>query len=328
MNREYNIDSLRVVGILMVIILHSFAIYIVANYDYYNVDLKVSTSIAVFTRVAVPLFVMVSGRYMMSCLSSISLKEFYQKRAKRILYPLLFWSLVYSVYKLVFVAGSTLESNIMDFVMGVPYVHLWFLYMIFGLYLVTPILYKIKEKLSPKGYVIFSIVSLLIAPVFEMTAKVQILQLFTYIGYFTMGDILKDFVVTNRVKNFSFLGYLIAMLTAVGFTVYFIDQRNDIAFNFSASTMYTTTVATICLYMFFNGLTGKESVLSKLSIYTMGVYCIHHLILDLLVNYSGESITGIMVLDASYYAVATCGISFVVIYYLGKVKKIGKWVGF
>jgi len=327
MSRELNIDLLRVVATMMVIILHSFAIYIVTNYDYYNYDLMLSTSIAVFTRVAVPLFVMVSGRYLIDCLSKMSIKEFYFKRAKRIMYPLLFWSIVYSIYKILFVEGTTLQSNITDFIMGVPYIHLWFLYMILGLYLITPILYGLKKRLSPKSYILFSIVSLLVAPIFELTVNIQFFQFFTYLGFFTMGDILKDYVVERRTRLLSLLGYFFCMFIAVGFTVYFLSLKSDTAFNFSGSTMYTTTIGTICLYVFFNGLVSKESVLSKISMYSMGIYCIHHLILDLLANYTDETITGIMVIDAGFYAIATFVMSFALIHYFSKAKYVAKWIG-
>lgn len=327
MKREMNIDSLRVIAIIMVVILHSFAIFIIANFDKFNFDLKLSTSIAVFTRVAVPLFVMVSGRYLMDCLSKISIKDFYVKRANRVLYPLLFWSVIYSGYKMFFVEGSTVSSVVVDFFVGTPYIHLWFLYMIFGLYLVTPLLYKIKNKLSTKGYVLFSVVSLLIAPVFEMNMKIQILQLFTYIGYFTMGDILKDFVVGSKGKIISLLGYFASMFVAVGLTVYFIDLKNDVAFMFSSGTVYTTMIGAISLYVFFNGLDNKESKLSKVSKYTMGIYCIHYIILEFLSRSTNEVLTGIMVLDASLYAIITFLISWVIIYYLSKVEFSHKWLG-
>ncbi len=59
----------------------------------------------------------------------------------------------------------------------------------------------------------------------------------------------------------------------------------------------------------------------------MGIYCIHHLILDLLANYTDETITGIMVIDAGFYAIATFVMSFALIHYFSKAKYVAKWIG-
>ena len=85
---------------------------------------------------AVPMFVLLSG-YCLST-SRCGISEFYRKRYRRICFPLLFWSAFYLFFRFF----STSESGKLDFISellhGTPYYHLWFMYMLLGLYAIAP----------------------------------------------------------------------------------------------------------------------------------------------------------------------------------------------
>ncbi len=332
-SREKNIESLRVVAAMMVVSLHSLASFIIkyipgwgaSNHEWHT-ELYTALSLGVFARVAVPIFVMISGKYLMDKGLQISAKEFYRTKLKRIAYPLVFWGILHSIYNIIYVQSTTMKSATIDFFKGTPYIHLWYLYMILGLYLIIPILWKVKGKLSPKAYKIFSVVFILIAPVFEFTMQIQVFQLFTYIGYFTMGDILKDYIVSDKKNKLYLGGYLASILLAIGATLYMFSMKITQAFVFSSGTIYTTTIATICLFIFFNGLKNKETILNKISKYTLGIYCIHHVILDVIVGYTGNTITGIMIVDASIYAVVTFALSLMITMMLNRVRFMKKFI--
>ena len=93
----------------------------------------------VIGRWAVPVFVMVSGALLLGERKSFTPKEFYVRRAGRILVPLIFWTIVYLIFRRLrsHTGGTALLT---DTIKGVPYGHLWFLYMLMGLYAVTPLL--------------------------------------------------------------------------------------------------------------------------------------------------------------------------------------------
>ena len=91
------------------------------------------------TRPAVPLFVMLSGYLLFA--KDYPLGDFLRRRFSRVLIPAFFWMLVFSVYN--YFANGYPRNAIELFrslVSGPVYFHLWFIYMIIGLYLVYPIL--------------------------------------------------------------------------------------------------------------------------------------------------------------------------------------------
>jgi len=84
MPRDTRIDFLRVILIAMVIGIHTFC---VMDYTGRPTSRAVSLSLNTIIHCAVPMFVMISGM-MFANREIISVKEFYLKRALRILIPL------------------------------------------------------------------------------------------------------------------------------------------------------------------------------------------------------------------------------------------------
>lgn len=95
-------------------------------------------------RSCVPLFVLASS-YLLFPLKYSS-GEFFRRRAGRIIIPFILWSLVYA-----FTAGEPV-SNLKGLLLNFNYAagHLWFVYMLVGLYLVMPLLSPWAEKVSKR----------------------------------------------------------------------------------------------------------------------------------------------------------------------------------
>jgi surface polysaccharide O-acyltransferase-like enzyme len=107
-------------------------------------------SIEAACRWAVPLFVMLSGALLLDPQRRESPTEFYRKRFWRIGIPLVFWSLF---YLLPGIAADGLSSSKLAEVgtklaHGRPAYHMYFLFIIAGLYLLTPYLRIVVHELS------------------------------------------------------------------------------------------------------------------------------------------------------------------------------------
>lgn len=326
MEKEHNIESGRVTGAIIVILLHSFAYFIITAIPKGDTATALRAMLpAVFTRVIVPVFVLISGKFNITNCEKLGTKQFFKKGLPRIVYPLLFWAVVYSIYKYKFIYtsvyfseypdGVTFNHLISDFLRGVPYIHLWFLFMLLGVYLITPLLVLVKSKLSKNQYIGFSIFFILIAPFFESVVKVHFFQLATYIGLFTMGDILKDFKFNKARKPL--LVYLGIMLLAAILTAVVDDNYK---WYFSYGTIYTTTIGALGLFLFFNSSENRKTKYSGLAKYTLGIYCAHHLVLDLVTYYSRGSITGILELDVLFYAAFSFIVSLFISVVLNKTR--------
>ena len=98
----------------------------------------------VFPRACVALFIFTSA-YLQFPLH-YSTGEFFSKRLLRILPPFLFWSVVYAL-----VWGQPVQ-NFKDLLLNFNYAagHLWFVYMLIGLYLIMPLLSPWAEKVGKR----------------------------------------------------------------------------------------------------------------------------------------------------------------------------------
>ena len=136
MKRDYRIDLLRVLSILAVLGIHCFGGKgHAANY------------INGFCRFSVPVFVMLSAICCAPKLSaSVPLKSFYKPRFARVGIPLLAFSLLYMAENVF--AGSTVAGVVKSFILGKPSYHLWFGFMIIGVYVFIPFLVQLEQQIN------------------------------------------------------------------------------------------------------------------------------------------------------------------------------------
>ena len=106
-----------------------------------------------FFRWSMPLFVMISGVLLFDSTNNEPITLFYKKRASRILVPLIFWTVFYLLFtyfgRLVAHGEKTSLRTLFGSVLyGIPYYHLWYLYMIIGFYFFAPYFLKIIRQSS------------------------------------------------------------------------------------------------------------------------------------------------------------------------------------
>jgi surface polysaccharide O-acyltransferase-like enzyme len=151
-------------------------------------------------RPCVPLFVMASGFLLLSPEKTDEpLSLFFKKRLSRIALPFIFWGITYFAWRfLVNDEAFAYGSIIQGFNTG-PYYHFWFLYMLLGLYMITPIFRVLVAHSQRK------ILKYFLAIWFLGTAVIPLLNLQTsfsldsnlfvfvgWIGYFLLGAFLKS----------------------------------------------------------------------------------------------------------------------------------------
>ncbi len=150
--REIWIDWLRVIACFLVMMTHS-------NEPFYlggegsliltKADALWVAVLNVLPRASVALFVVASS-YLQFPLH-YSAGEFFRRRAVRILIPFFIWTVVYA-----FVWGEPVQ-NFKDLLLNFNYAagHLWFVYMLIGLYLIMPILSPWAEKVGKKELLVY-----------------------------------------------------------------------------------------------------------------------------------------------------------------------------
>ena len=197
-NLAIPVDLIRTFAIVLVIVLHASTetVTVFNQMSPEGVTLWWTTNIYdSLARPAVPLFIMLSGMLLLQPAKlNESLGVFFKKRLNRIALPFVFWGIAYFAWR-AFVNGETLTTNsIVQGVLTGPYNHFWFLYLIVGLYLLTPVLRVLVAYIKRRTF------SFLMILWFVGTAIVPLLGLFSdyslnanvfiitgWLGYFLLG---------------------------------------------------------------------------------------------------------------------------------------------
>lgn len=284
MNREKNMDFLKVIACIFVVTLHVTAFYLMNSIESGGFNLFSSTIISVFTRVSVPIFVMISGRYLIK--NYTTKKDFYVKRLPRALVPLIFWNIIYTLFRFIIDPNLNLQSLLKDILMGGASIHLWYLYLLVLLYILTPFIVDIKNSLSKKSFRNLSILILFIGFLCELIRmatgflNIPLYYPVEFLGYFLMGFILKDYKVKASYKFLSL--FILLCLFGASLSIYLLSIRSNFALYFHTSLNPPVLFATLSLYIFFNNIQIKKSKFSELSKYTFGIYGVHILILSII----------------------------------------------
>lgn len=132
-------DRLRNLATLLVIVIHVSGSVAQGNTQYDTFFWWSGNFWDSLGRPSVPLFVMLSGFLLLG--KDYELGDFLRRRFSRVVVPALFWMLIYSYYNFR-AKGSpaTIGEAVRGIVERPVHYHLWFIYLIIGLYMIYPIL--------------------------------------------------------------------------------------------------------------------------------------------------------------------------------------------
>lgn len=223
--RIASIDILKAATIVAVILIHTTS----ASYSFLAPQqLNYFLTLDNFLRFSVPLFVALSG-YLLAAKylnQKLALKEFFLKRALRLLPSYLIWTAIIYIFLHYFTKEPQQQFSIFQIIfLGRADYHLYFVPMLFQLYLLFPLILYLyqKHKLVTllTSLVLQSAVFLFSLAVQDQIIKVnflwgdqqQYLLCLTWIFYFTLGIFLFDFKSRSRLKT------IFLVLTGLGLAV-------------------------------------------------------------------------------------------------------------
>lgn len=273
MMRNYNIDLIKSIGIVMVIVVHASASAFTLGPTWNAANFYDSIS-----RICVPLFFMCSGALLIG--KDEDIISFYKKRALRIIPAIIAWSIIYMV-----LGGKqiTLQS-IISIAYGPTEVHLWFIYAMFGLCLLTPFISKVLVNCSNKELCVLYFIwfiSSSASPMLASLYNVNIISnyhLYTfsgYIGFMMLGHTLMT-VKANRTL-------MLALFMSSSVAVYYFTDKLSTAAGYPVMLNYEylspfVIIASASMFILINNISniscGKSTIkyLSKIS---LGIYCSH-----------------------------------------------------
>lgn len=155
--RYYSLDIARILSALAVVMIHCSGVLLL------NDDTPSFLTGNIFyglSRFAVPVFIMISGALLLDETKPFESKRFVQKNIGSLALVTLLWACIYA---LVYVVAKPLilkkpfsVTNLMNAVAD-GHFHMWYLYMMIGIYLLVPLL-RLVVKTENRSYIVWFIV--------------------------------------------------------------------------------------------------------------------------------------------------------------------------
>lgn len=282
--REPIYDVIRVISCLCIIAIHcTDALIEEKTYDYVWYIGNIIQSIV---RIALPMFVLLSGALILNSKKEEPLGKFYLKRLLKVGLPLYIYSLIYLfVFKYNYSLDIFIPINFLKAIKEITaenvFFHLWFAYMILGIYLCAPFLKKMCQGLNDKEcknliiliFAISIIKSLL--PTFKINIGISYIPFMSWTLIFLLGYLVTREAITKHYKLIYILG-IISWIVAV------IIPRTNIQINNLYDFSIMMFFEIMALYIFFvrnKDKICKSPVINKvmefLSKYTWEIFLMH-----------------------------------------------------
>jgi surface polysaccharide O-acyltransferase-like enzyme len=206
---------------VLVILLHAAIepVQVIDEMSSANVTLWWTVNVySAIARPAVPLFVMLTGALLLQP-SKVTepIGQFFRKRMKRIALPFIFWGIVYFIWRFYVNQEVVSYEQIVTGILSGPYNHFWFLYMLIGLYLVTPILRIVithSEWITIRYFFFIWLLGTAITPLITLSGSFRLhdsVFIFTgWIGYFFFG------AYVQKIRLHSWILYITLFFGIIG----------------------------------------------------------------------------------------------------------------
>lgn len=289
--RTVYIELLRIISAFLVIVNH------VDNPMIFYTDISISwyASIILFfiSKVAVPIFLMISGCLLLEKRDSI---EKYFSRILKFVAVMVLFSTVYYVY--FFFDKEMSLAHYIKFFFGSATISYWYLFLYFGILIMLPILQKIAQSLSKQEMQLFLIVSIVIGgsiPILSIFTEIQIENellevLFSpYLGMLLMGYYLEKYVSLTKKHLWLATGlFVICIFLQVILTRYLYSIDESAYMRLDIRTSLFVSISAICFYIIikyiFSSIKIPQTV-EKILIYggslTFGIYLLGDLSLNI-----------------------------------------------
>ncbi len=341
--RLVHYDLVRIIAMFAVIVVHTSGTLYRATAPVSSFNWQVSNIYSTSGKFSICIFMMVSGMLFLNPKKNITIKDLYRKNILRIASGFIFWSVAYALFGLWVksmmngFSYSYMHGFFIDFVTG--NYHMWFCYMIIGIYMIVPFLRLISgDENLMKYFLILSILFVSTIPVLQqlpdaisapITIVVTQLRLnfvLGWVGIFILGYYLS---YCNISKKAEIISYILGVLSLI-FTIV-LNGLLSIKYNQSYEGLYELTninilLTAVAVFIFFRLHVSKVDFSERfqkltviLSECTFGVYFIHVFIIIIFQQYAlaqklHNAVIAVPVLSAGVFIVSN-----IIIYYFRKI---------
>ncbi len=347
--RIVSLDLLRVIAIFCVVGIHTSQLFIYVQ-NTASIGFILGNILNCISRIGVPLFVMLSGALMLNENKALSFKTTMNKVLK-ILILLFSWSIIYALLLIIIKPlCQGISPSFTDFahaaLTGDYYLngatHFWYLYMIIGLYLITPILRAFVCIANAKivlWFIVLAFATVFIprfldgvlgvsgindSDVMARMGQFRISLVGEYGAYYLLGWYL---FYVNPPKKFRIIVYIIGVLSLMFLIVATqctYDGKGTFIFYDNLKLPAICYAMAVFLFIKNCKYLRENRFITLLSKLSFGVYAAHFLLLELALTLFGS--ISVIPIKIVVYFVFISAASFIVSYVLSLIPFVRKIV--
>ena len=331
-------DILRILAMVFLVIRHSAT----ATFEFVemlSVNWWVSNIYGSLSAWMIPVFMMISGASFLDSSRRIDTKKLYKKNIGRMLTAFAFWTVFYAIYNTL--SGQDLHADFITMIFQ-GHFHLWFIPMIIGMYMLTPLLRPVaKNKTALTIITIVTGLTGVIIPTMQDLGLFFDNTLFTgnyhfgffsaYVCFFFMGCLFHNMSIKKEGRVVIYVLGIAATLI-IFFGTYLLTVK-DCYHNedMQADNNLFTAIQGIALFVFFKekmkNVTFKpttQKFILDISGLTFGVYMVHVVLLALLDKFGFSPVTYPAVYMIPMLILFVLPTSFFISFVLKKIPILGK----
>lgn len=345
-------DLLRVAATVAVLVIHitSVSLY---NTAVSSVNWNVLNVFNSLSRWCVPIFFMLSGMFLLSPEKSLTIRALMGRQFARVAAALLFWGTFYALAHGLLQGGTlslaALLSAVRTMLWTQTYFHLWFLYVIMGLYLLTPILRAFVKGASRGDFhwvflLVFLLGSLLptvlyFRPSQSVSAWMNNLFLtppvqtaICYIGCYLAGYYLKTFPLSRRAEHVIYTLGALGVAVTLGGTALLSHRAGAPDFFFYSYATPNVLCTAAAVFLLFRrmargpgaGRVGKLTATA--SALSFGVYLTHEFLIMLLTQFGVTPVSFPSILAVPLFTAGIFLVSLAIAWAIRKLPVIGRYI--
>lgn len=232
-------DYIKIFGTFLIVMQHSISGSF-TSLPVEGIEWKIISFIFMISRMGVPIFIMCSGAGMLS--RERSIKDIWRKNIFSLVIVYVSWMLIYGIKEAVTIALTddysirVIINAVLKCILFGKY-HTWFIIMLIGMYMITPLLYAIIQKEENLKY--FVVLSVLFTTLLPM------------VSYFECMDRL--YAVIENFNMHLVVGY--SMYFVIGF--YITRYRNKILDKYVELILLLTVIVTYAFSCFLSVKAGS-----------------------------------------------------------------------
>ena len=305
-------------------------------------------------RFAVASFVMISGCLYLDQKRTWDIKRLWIRNILPIGVAYIFWQVFYAVYRIwtAGIAAKGTKAVLIKFMVYVSksYFHLWYLPMLIGLLIITPMLWEIVNSSRGKQweeYIIILYLVFMILPYtvncFPLPWKEHVMNILHtvqpelvagYVGYFVLGHYLSHYEISKKLEYLIYTLGVVLILVAIGLCYIRSQQTGKEVQAFYENYTLAGFFWGTSFFLFFKNHVSKikwsekqEKIICYLGSCTFGIYLIHAFFRDILHRAGIDSMMiGNTVIAIPIVIVVIFVISLTVVMILKKIPIVNKWI--